>query len=79
MQEVLDSLSGRNCFAHFRADLITFGSRPEAASDVVSGMFVGLIVLDKCMKFRGSSLNRSREMPPEAVGGGIFDSFFAFH
>ena len=55
--------------------LITFCSRPEAAGDVISGMFVGLLVLDTFVKFRDPSLNRPRAIPPEAVGGGIFDSF----
>ena len=32
--------------------LMTFFSRPEAASDVISGRFVMPIVLDKCVKFR---------------------------
>ena len=57
--------------------LITFCSRTEAAGDVLSGRFVGPIVLDKPVKFCGPTLNRSREIPPEAVRGGIFDSFFA--
>ena len=34
-------------------------------------------ILEKCVKFRYPSSNRSREIPPEAVGGGRFDSFFA--
>ena len=33
------------------------------------------IVADKCVKFRDPYLNRSREIPPEAVGGGIFHFF----
>ena len=49
--------------------------RPEAASDVNSPKFVGPIGLDKCVVLY--SFNRSREMPPKAVLGGIFDSFFA--
>ena len=56
--------------------LIAFCSRPEAASDVMSGRFVRPIVLDKCVKFCDPCLNRSREIPPEAVGGSIFDSFY---
>ena len=32
-------------------------------------------VLDKRVKFHDLSLNRSREIPPEAVRGGIFDVF----
>ena len=53
--------------------LITFCSRPEAASDISSGTFVGTVVPDKRVKFHDPSLNRSREIPPEAVGGRIFD------
>ena len=30
------------------------------------------------VKFRDPYLNRSREIPPEAVGGGIFDSCFRY-
>ena len=33
------------------------------------------IVLDKHVKFRDPNLNRSQEIPPKAVGGGIFDCF----
>ena len=53
--------------------LITFDSRPKAAGNVISGI-LGPIVLDKCVKFRDPSLNRSQEIPHEATGGGIFDS-----
>ena len=35
-----------------------------------------LIVLDKCVKFRVSCLNRRREILQKALEGGIFDSFF---
>ena len=51
---------------------IAFCNRPETASDVISGMFVRLIVHNKRVKFRGPRFNRSRESPPEAVGGVIF-------
>ena len=37
----------------------------------------GQIVPDKHLKFRDPCLTRPREIPPEAVGGRIFDSFFA--
>ena len=30
-------------------------------------------------KFLDPCLNRLREIPPEAVGGGIFDSFFRYN
>ena len=57
--------------------LIAFCSRPEAVSDVVSGGFVMLIVLDKCVKFRDPHLHRFREHRPKAVEDGIFfNSFF---
>ena len=42
----------------------------------LSGMLLGPIVIDKRVEFRGLNLNRSREMPPEAVGCGIFYRFF---
>ena len=35
------------------------------------------IVAEKIVKFRDPRLNHSREFPPEAVGGGIFDILFA--
>ena len=40
--------------------LITY-SRPEAAGDVIFGVFVGLVVLDKPVKFHDPTLNRSRQ------------------
>ena len=55
--------------------LIAFCSRPEAASEVISSKFVGLTVADKCVKFGDPRLSRSPEILPEAVGGGILDSF----
>ena len=36
------------------------------------------IILDKCVKFREPSLNRSREIQPKAVASGIFDSIFCY-
>ena len=56
-------------------NLIAFSSRPEAASDVISGTVVGPIVPDEPVKFGDTSLNHSLKIPPEAIGGGIFDSF----
>ena len=41
-------------------------------------MFVRPIILDACVKLRDPCLNRSRRIPPEAVRGGIFDSFFHY-
>ena len=34
------------------------------------------IALKKCVKFDHPRFSRSREIPPESVGSGIFDSFF---
>ena len=55
--------------------LVAFFSRPEEARDVRSGRFVRLTLPDKCVNFRDLRLNRSSEIRPEAVGGGIFDRF----
>ena len=38
---------------------------------------MGLIDPDKRVKYGGHGTNRSREIPTEAVGGGIFDGFFS--
>ena len=57
-------------------DIVKGCIRLEAASDVISRTFVGPIVPNKPVEFRDPRLNCSREFPPEAVGGGIFDSFF---
>ena len=75
MAESLDSLSGRGGFAHFVQYLIAVCRRLEAASDVISGRLAGPVALDKHVKFHDPSLNRSREIPPDAVGGGIFIFF----
>ena len=37
----------------------------------------GPIMLDKYIKFRDPCSNHSREIPPDAVGGGISTVFFA--
>ena len=72
MVELFDSLSGRTRFAHFCA---VFYSQPDADSYVMSGTFVRPIVLGKIVQLRVASLNRFREIPPEATEGGIFDTF----
>ena len=36
---------------------------------------MGPLVPDKCVKVDNPSLDRSREIPPEVVGGSIFDCF----
>ena len=55
--------------------LTAFCNPPETAIDVISGNFVGPIVPDKRVKYLDPHLNRSREIPPEAAEGGIFDRF----
>ena len=46
-----DSLPAAPVLRTFVQYLIAFGSRQEAASDVISGMFVRLIVTDRCVQF----------------------------
>ena len=53
--------------------LIAFYSRLEADGDVIYESFVRLTVPDQYVKFRDPRLNRSLEIRPETVGGGIFD------
>ena len=56
--------------------LIAFCSRQEPASDIISGRFVRLAILDKCKKNCDHRLNRSPEIRPEAIRGGTFDRLF---
>ena len=48
---------------------------PEATSDVASGRCVGPVIPDNRVKFGDLRTNLSREIPPEAVRGGIFYVF----
>ena len=64
-------------FRTFVQYLIAFNSRPEAASDIISGKFGRPIVLDKCIKLCCPRLHGCREILPETVGSGIFDGFHA--
>ena len=67
MVELFDTLLAAPVLRIFVQYLTAFCSRSEAASDVISSTFVGPIVPDKCVKYRDIHLNRSREIPPEAV------------
>ena len=58
--------------------LVASCSRSEAASDVISGRFLGLTVPDECLKFCDLRLNGSGEIRPKAVGRGIFGHFSNF-
>ena len=68
--------AGCTRFTHCCAVLMAFYSRPETASGVISGTFVWPIIPDTHEKSRDLRLYRSREIPPEAVGGVIFGRFF---
>ena len=76
MVELFDSLSSQTRFAHFCAQFSGILQLPEGTSNVISGWFVGPIVPEKGVKFGCPRLNHSREIPPEAVGSGLIDSFF---
>ena len=65
----------RTHFAHFSVVFSSFLQPTGRSCDAISGRFVGPLFLDKPVKFHDPSLNRSREIPPVDVGGGIFDSF----
>ena len=69
--ELFDSLAGRTRFTHFCAVLGCILQPSEA----MFGRFVRPIVPDKCVKFRDPCLNRCLEIPSEAAGSGIFNSF----
>ena len=81
MAVLFDSLAGRtgltqSCAVFVNTHSNAFCNRLKAASDEISGRFVGPIVTDKRVKFRDLCLNRSREYQPKATGGGIFNFFF---
>ena len=57
--ELRASMPATPVLRNFMQNLIAFCSRPETASDVMSGRFMGLIVHDKRAKFRYPRLNRS--------------------
>ena len=63
----------RTFFAVFNCILQPTGKH----CDIIAGSFVRPIVFDEGEKFRDPCPNRSREIPPEVVGCGIFDSFFS--
>ena len=73
---IIQLLTGRTRFTHFYAVFNCILQPIVAASDLISGIFVGPIVPDKPVKFHDPCLNQSREIPPEAVKGSIFDSIF---
>ena len=78
MAKLFDS-ADRTRFKHLGVQqLISFCSRREAATDVISSMSVGPIVHDKSLQFCEPRSKSSREIPPEAVGGDIIDRLLNF-
>ena len=73
----INSLPAAPVLRTFVQYLVTFCSRPDDASDFISGSIWGPIIPNKPVKCRDPCLNHSREIAPDGVGGGIFDSFFA--
>ena len=70
MAELFDNLAGRTRFHTFVQYLILFCSQPEAASDsgIIPVRFVRRpIVPVKYVIFGDPGINRSREIPPEAI------------
>ena len=80
MAELFDSLLARSVLRTVVQYLITFWSQlqsVEAVSEaIISIMFVRPFVPDKRVKICYPCLNRSREIRPKAIGGGIYDSCF---
>ena len=76
--ELFDSLAAAPVLHTFVQYLIASCSRLEAASDVMSGRFLGLTVPQNDVKFRDSRLNRSEEIWPKDVGCSIFGRFSNF-
>ena len=56
--------------------LIAFCRRNETTTGVISGTFVWPVVCDQHVALRDLRLHRSREIPPEAVGGGSSSFLF---
>ena len=59
----------------FVQDWIALSSRPQPADDTISRQFVRLAIADQRVYFHVIRLNRSPEIRPEGVGGGIVDRF----
>ena len=49
----------------------------EAYSEAIYVRLMGPIVPDKRIEFGDPGTNHAREIPPEAVEGGILDGFFS--
>ena len=63
---------------HFWQYLIALCSRAETANDVISSMFVGLIVCDKRVDFCNPRLNLSRENSTQSSHMRHFRPFFNY-
>ena len=75
MAELLDSLPAAPVLRTFVEYLFAFCSRLEAASDVISGIYMRLTIPDKCVQFRDPHLNSPGEILPKAIEGSIFRRF----
>ena len=73
MAELFDSLAShtglRTTFVQY---LITFYSRLEETSDIISGGFVEPVVAENPVQFGDPSLDLSREIPHEASFSAVF-------
>ena len=76
MAKIFDSLQAGSISRTFVQCLNAFCSQQEAASDVISGKFVRLIVPNKCVKFWDTHLKYSGEIRPKAIEVRIIDSIF---
>ena len=75
MTELIDFMTATPVLSTFMQYLTGL----EATSDDISGVFVGLTVINKCVKFCDPGLNRSGKIRPKAVGYGIFDRSLNFY
>ena len=60
-------------YLHFAAD------RKQLVTSYPTGLWGRPTVHDKRVQSRDPRLNRTQEIPPEAVGGGIFKGYLNFH
>ena len=75
--QLFDSLTTGLVLRTFMQYSVTYCSRSEAASGVISGTFLSHVGPDKVEKFRNHVLNRSREVRLHVAGDGILKVFFS--
>ena len=75
--ELFDCLAAELGLLTFMQCSIAFGSRPEAANDVISRVFVRLVVSDQHVKYRDPARTvLDREIQPKSVGYDIIFGCF---